>query len=196
MTPIAEVRLSVTLDRERTMIFNVNTMRAFEKASAQLAAEEGREPHSYWDCILGMLKYYEDHGSEITQIMAMVKDDPMGAMARQLRLGSRISHYISASDLQAMTWATIHEYPNGKKKPVWPLDLDDIGLMVHPQETINLINKILEGHSKNSPSKAEVGEVSGAGGKVVTMPSSAEPAPTPSESGGDQSIALPADAFA
>lgn len=178
MTPIAEARLSIHLDRERAMIFNFNTIRKYE--------ESGKP---YWDTMINLFDTYENLQKEIEGLGT-------APTARQIgRLNLSVLAHISMTDLQTLVWASVHEYGGPKKKTaIWPLEMDEMGMYLHPSRSGELLRLVAKGYMQNAPSKEELGEVSGAGPQIVAPP--AEAAQKASESGGDPSIELPADAFA
>lgn len=186
-TPIAEVRLSVQLDRERALIFNLNTMAAYEEATANTG-----EPKFYWDTMLALFKFYEDNAAEFTELYPIKEGDGMDKARRRTKLGTAIMRYISARELKALVWACVHEYKHDE--PIWPLTVAQVAKFLKPQDTISTVYTIMKGHSSNGPSKAELGEASGDGpSKIVEQP--AEAAPKQQEAGGGRLIELPVAAF-
>lgn len=178
MTPIAEVRLSILLDRERTLIFNVNTMAAYEEATGNF----------YWDTMLKLFEFYEKRQSQA------IAHAPGGklTLAQQTRMGLEMLRHISTKDLSALLWAATHEYQGDM--PKWPLTIEQVGRYLRPQDTPRILNLIIQGHASNNPTREELGEASGAGPQSAAKPAeAARPAPA---SGGEASIELPADAFA
>jgi hypothetical protein len=176
MTPIAEVRLSIQLDKERALIFNVNTMSAYEQASGNF----------YWDTMLKLFEFYEKHQADLAPDLPGEKR----SQAQMTRMGLEMLRHLSTRDLTALLWAATHEY-NGDV-PFWPLTQAQVGRYLRPQDTPRILNLIIQGHTSNAPTRSELGEVSGAG-PVTDNP--AEVARTQAAAGGPASIALPLDAF-
>lgn len=173
MSPIAETRLSIVLDRKRELIFNVNAIRAYERASGK----------NYWDTMLKLFEFSEQQQTKLTPDLP----DGKRSNAQLIRMSLELLRHVSIDELATLLWAACHEYRG--KKPVWPLELDEVGTYLLPQDTPRILNLIIQGHAANSPTKAELGEASGAGG---TAPSPAEASPQIS---GEPSIELPAGAF-
>lgn len=186
-TPILEVRLPIQLDRERTMIFNGHMMQKFEEVAGN---PNGDEPPRYWAVMIRLMQYYEDHADEIAELWR--KDAPITAklLQRRMLMVPKIMRYISSKDLQLLLWCSLIEYKG--KKPTWPLDIDDLARMIRPNQTLEIVNKLLEGHRANNPTAEELGEASGDG--EATKPS--EAAQSQPESGGEATIALPASVLA
>lgn len=176
MTPVAEVRLSILLDRERALIFNVNTMSAYEQATGNF----------YWDTMLKLFEFHERNQAEL-------KPDVNGrrSLAQQIRMGLEMLRHISTRDLASLLWAACHEYEGDV--PKWPLTVAQVGRYLKPQDTPRILNLIIQGHSSNNPSRDELGEASGAGPQSAAKP--AEAARLAVVNGGEASIALPAGVF-
>lgn len=188
MTPIAEVRLPIHLDRERAMVFDLHTMAAYEEATAKFTADG--QPKFFWDMMLKLLEFYEEHAQELQAVGKPSESDTADIIRRRTKLGMQIMRYISARDLHALLWASLHTY-NGDT-PVWDITIEKVGRLLRPQQTLPVVFQIVNGYFANSPTKAELGEASG----PVLVAKPAEQAPMDDADGGEVSIAVPADAFA
>lgn len=184
-TPIAEVRIPVVLDRERTMIFNLNTMAAYEQATGKF----------YFDTLL---KLYEIHMNASEETKALIDAASTGNDAaanldlkKVQEIGLGIIRQVSMQDLRALIWAAVHEYDDNDN-PKWPLTIAKVGRLLTPLKMPALLRLVVQGNNANNPTKAELGEASGAAAGPVLV----EAAPKPSANGGAPSIELPADAFA
>ncbi len=183
MTPIAEVRIPVELDRDartgaylpRSLVFNVNTMAAYEEKTGKF----------YWDTVLKFSEIQGKYGYRLET------GETVPSQAEMRRSSTDIIRRIRVADIHAMLWAALHTY-DAQDNPKWPLTLAQIGRLIMPFDTAKFLGLILKGIQANSPTNAELGEVSG--GPTLVKP--AEPPTTQEESGGEASIELPASAFA
>jgi len=190
MTPIAEVRLPVNLDRQREIIMNANTMRFYEQESAKSGAGK-----SYWETMLDLMRFYDDCGEEMVAVGTYEKSEDRKITQRRLQLYTSVMRYINTTELLAMIWAALHQY-DAQDEPFWDLTPSKLGRMIKPIDTIGLVSAIIRGHNGNAPTAKELGEVSGGDEKVVEVLPAETKTPRPQlVNGGAASIALPADAF-
>jgi hypothetical protein len=170
MTPIAEKRIPLTLDKERVLIFNCNTMVAYEEATGKF----------FLDTIASLYDALKPLLDARLAVKAGKTDQPMVT-------GMEVVRRVPMTQLRALVWAACHEYKNDE--PVWPLTITQVGRYIRLDNLVQVFQLFLLGHSKNSPTEKELGE---------SQPSSAslaEPAAAPQTNGGERSIELPEDAF-
>jgi len=154
--PINEVRIPVVIDRDRTLLFNLNMMSKYEEITK----------NSYWTTITKMIQFYRDN-------LGTLKLDDEKALekyidANFMGLMAKLACVIPVRDQHALLYAACHEY-DGNDEPSWPLTLGQLGRFIKPGVSLFLLSQIIAGHMGNSPTKKELGEVSGLD-KVKTMP--------------------------
>lgn len=177
INPIAESRVPVRLgDRDLVMIFNANTMVAFEQATGKF----------FMDVVTGLYEIMFPKGHE----------DAKGAPVPVRVKGLDIVRQISMTDLRALLWSSFHEY-DAQDNPVWPMTIAQVGRQLNFQNVIPVFIKFLTGVSDNSPTKEELGESqaeeSAKPTPVLVDASANKKAAGP---GGEDGIRLPADALA
>ena len=172
--PIAEVRVPITLDKERTMIFNLNTMAAYEEASGKF----------YFDTLVHLYEVYTNNTKVPVPIDGKPAEPPMLNPLTIIR-------QVSMKDLRDLIWAATHEY-DAKDEPRWPLTRSQVGRYLSSTTMPRYLNAVLIGHAANSPTQAELGEVSAAA-RTADAPASGDQ--TPHGNGGVPSTVLREDAF-
>lgn len=129
---IAETRVPVHLgDRDYMMIFNCNTMVAFEEVTG---------------------KFFLKTCSSL--LMTAFPEGPDKPMI--VNVGSLLAK-VSMQDLRALLWASIHEYDKDDN-PVWPLTLNQIGRLLKLQDILPIFKSFMTGQSANNPTETEMGE--------------------------------------
>lgn len=184
MNPFNETRIPVELGRDakgtpipRILIFNVNTIGAYEEVSGK----------PYWDTVLAIFDVYGKYGPKLNAGETVPS-------AEALRSSSTdILRHIRIKDVHQLTWAALHEYDGEEQPPRWPLTIAKVGRLINTWDTIPMLAAIVRGIQQNVPTAAEMGEAKGAGPQLVEP---AEAAQMPSANGGQASIALDAAAFA
>ena len=198
MPAIAEVRIPITLDRERELIFNFNTYSEFEAVTAR----DGN-PQFYFDVMLKLEELFEKVRQSNEPVDESRLDADPEKRAAQIRdiQGRRFLAAVRqapTSDLRNMIWAALHEYDK-HGEVVHPLTRNQIGRCLGLLDIPRLVGMVLRGHLANSPNKAELGEAAGAGNQqpAATPPVANEPqASTQPENGGAPSTVLHAEDFA
>ena len=171
MTPTTETRVPVKLDKERFMVFNANTMCAYEEATGKFFLDTVAYLHN-------VLKPLIESRAKLAA----------GESPEELS-GMEIMRKVSTRDLRALLWASLHEYRGNPPEPFWPLTQFQVGRFLQPKDVIRIFTLFMFGQSSNSPTKSEMGE-----SPAREMVPESAPRPT-EESGGEPSIELPADAF-
>lgn len=189
MTPIAEVRIPIQLDKDkegrwiqRSLVFDANTCVAYDDVSGKF----------YWDTIARFFAVYSMPELRPTATVVNAKGISVPTQAEASRIAIATLRHVPSKDVLQMAWAALHEYDK-MDNPVWPLTLSQLGRLVKPVKMAGLMAMLVNGHSANSPDKDELGEASGAG--PVLVPTPAEATQSPAASGGAPSTGLPADAF-
>jgi len=175
-SPIAEERIPVMLDRERAMIFNANTMMAFEKQTGK----------HYWKTIADLYELVKPQYEQMKQLRSNPETKPDDIMSLVM---SGFLANVPVTDVTVLIWAAIHEYDGDN--PVWPMTLPQVARYLNsPAAIIAAINGFIHGMSLNTPTTKEMGEYPARPHATVeTRVASA------GMNGGDSSIALPEDAF-
>lgn len=170
MTNIAETVIPITLGgQKRAMVFNLNTMAAFEELRKK----------SFTDTVV---KLYEE-------LEPLLRDKNSSTDAA--RVGLRILSRIPMLDLRALLYAALHEYDEDDN-PTWPLSVTQIGRMIGPSNILEVFGAFLRGHQENLPTKEEMGEAAGA--PATSALADAPIAPTRAN-GGAASFELPEGVF-
>ena len=166
LNPIAEVRSTLRLGgQDRTLVFNANTMIAFEQATG---------------------KFFLHTVSEL-----MNAAYPEGLEKPIARSPYEILSKVSMSDLRALLWAAMHDY-DADDNPVWPLKLTQVGRLLTLPDIIPAFSVFLRGQTANSPTNNEMGESQAADEQAI--PTNGQPQ-TMQENGGERGIELPEGAF-
>jgi hypothetical protein len=132
LNPVAEVRSSIRLGgADRTLVFNCNTMVAFEQVSGKF----------FLHVVSDLLSAAYPQGVE----KAVVKS-PYEILSK-----------VSMSDLRALLWAAMHEYDENDD-PVWPLKLHQVGRLLTLPDIIPAFTIFLRGQTANNPTSSEMGE--------------------------------------
>jgi len=169
----AETTIPIELDGPRMMVFNANTMGAFEEKSG---------------------KFFMDFMGQVFDALHPKADPTSSEMPLKLASAWDIVRKIPVRDIHLLVWAAIHTYDEDDF-PSWPLTPGRVGRLIQFQDIPDILTAIMRGHNKNSPTKAEMGESPAR--SVPAAPLSAGDAPsTEAGNGGERSIVLPADAFA
>lgn len=178
MSQIAEVRIPINLDQARTMIFNMNTMAAYEEVSGKFYFDTLLDLHTNYTSVLEEARAAA--GLEPGQML-----DPTNP-AHMLKVNAfKIVRKLPMKDMRDLIWAATHEYKGDD--PYWPLTRTQVGRCINPMSVMIVINAILKGHAENSPTKKELGEAASAVRTTVVL---AEAVETPHANGGVPSIAL------
>lgn len=183
MTPLAEVRVPVHLDRDRSLICNSNTMQAFDEESARgPRGEEGRL--FYWD---EMLKIFARNDAAFATLTS--HEGPDGKRfytgAEAFVAYTKVIRQTPARIFNLMLWAMLHTYDPVTGEPVWDLTPTQVGRLVKPASSPLLIQQMVLAHSANAPDREELGEASGA---AVKIPTSAEATPPAVQEPGGENI--------
>jgi hypothetical protein len=163
---IAEKRIPVKIgEKTYTLVFDVNTMCAYEEATGQFFLEA------------------------CTEIMEIVF--PAGTEKdKTVRVSpSALVSKLSIIKLRALLWASMHDYDKNDN-PVWPLTISQVGKLIDIQNIVEVFREFLRGNAQNQPSKETLGESQA---DVETKPQSDEPQDP--MNGGNRSIELPDSAF-
>jgi len=132
MMSLAEKRVPIKLGgRDFTMIFNANTMCAFEDATGKF--------------------FLRTTATLLMTAFPNGTDKPM-VLNPGIILGK-----VSMVDLRALLWASIHEY-DADDNPTWPLKLNQVGRMLRLEDILPIFNSFLTGQSDNNPTEKELGE--------------------------------------
>ena len=197
MTPtLAEVRIPIQLDIPRMLIFNLNTMAMFEQTTRTAENVEGK---FYFDVILKLFEIYQSVTTEAQELMkrAAEEAEPGTDLSRLemvdiQKMGLNIIRKVSMIDLRALIFSALHEYPKGSKVPEWPLTIYEVGRHLTPLLMPGILRKIIDGHSQNSPTRKELGEVSAV---PTAAPVLVKPEPKEAEISGLPFTELPVDAL-
>lgn len=132
LNPIAEVRSTIKLGgRDRTLVFNCNTMVAYEQATG---------------------KFFLQTVSDLVTAAF-----PSGMEKGIVKSPYEILRKVSMADLRALLWAAMHEYDK-EDNPIWPLTLNQVGRLLLFQDIIPAFNSFLVGQVGNNPTRKEMGE--------------------------------------
>lgn len=180
ITPIAEVRIPVKLDRERDLVFDLNTMAIYEEKTKKF----------YWDTLMELFDLQQLAVDKAkAEWRAAHPDEELPKVVPYEY--TDILRKLPMMDFRMLIWAACHEYDE-QGNIIHPLTAVQIGRCLHPLESITMLGAILAGHVQNSPTKEEVGE--------APAPPANDEAPvgaerTAEEGGGEASIELPEGAF-
>ena len=157
--------------KQVTLIFNANSMKAFEKATGKFFLDTVAQLYE-------AMRPGLDKGAEATNAFDIVHKVPM-------------------EDLVALIWAALHEYgrnPADLDEPFWPMTVNRVGRMIQLQDVPLVFTAFLRGQIKNSPNQEEMGESQA---RSAMAPASGDGAASKIEAavGGERSIDLPADVF-
>lgn len=168
MTPIAETRIPVVIGgRKMTMVFNLNTMSAFEEVRHKLFTET-------------VVKLYQEMEPLFANAQGQQGDEAK-------RVGLQILQRIPILDLRALLWAALHDY-DANDEPHWPLTINQVGRMIGPANMLEVFGAFLRGHQQNLPTREEVGE---SGGRSAESTPSAQTAASTPANGGTEFTELP-----
>ena len=162
----------------RILIFNANTMCAYEEATKKFFLDTVTSLYDAMRPALDAQKTVEAETSSVPATNAF-----------------NIIHKVPMKDLRALIWAALHEYDRDDN-PVWPLTIGQVGRLIQLQDVPRVFNAFLRGQIKNSPSTEELGESRASSAPAAPNPLGGATLKTGAESGGERSIELPADAFA
>lgn len=179
---LAEVRIPIVLDKPRTLIFNLNTMLAFEQISGRF----------YFDALLELLEIYGQATQEARDLKIRLNPvwdgtDPNDPLKLNIL---KLLRRVSMGTLKFLVWAALHEYTKDDE-PKWPLSVGAVGRMILPVRVPEILNLLVQGHTSNSPTSNELGEADSA----AKAAGPAEVVPMPQSSGGEQSSELHAEDF-
>jgi hypothetical protein len=181
MSPIAEKRVPVTLGGvERVLVFNINTMCQYEEATD---------------------KFFLDTVATLYEVVTAAREKAVAANDLNAKGDPNINpleviRHVSMKALRALLWAALHEYDKDGE-PHWPLTMAQVGRLLQPEDIVPVFTKFIQGQSRNSPTREEMGESVAQLPKAATAPAEAAPAASSNgTAGGERSIELPADAFA
>lgn len=180
----AEITVPVELGGvKRMLVFNANTMCAFEEATGKFYLKTISE-------LYDVMTPYVASIAETRQAATAAGKDPAKAvlpvMSPYLLMES-----VPITTLRALVWSALHTYVNDE--PVWPLTINQVGRMMGFEQLPKIFTAFLKGQINNSPTSEELGE--------FRAPSANDQgsAPTPKKievaDGGELSIELPAGAF-
>lgn len=200
MQPFMETRVPISLGGvKRTLVFNVNTMCAYEEATGKFFLDTVA---SLYDAMAPALTTAIKQAAASAETGQDAASEPgldgNGASDSQPSLGQRnaktspfdIVRKVPMRDLRALLWAALHEYDQNDE-PTWPLTLNQVGRMLGMADILPIFTSFLKGQSVNQPSKEEMGE-----SLPAAVDGGASPALKLTADGGDHSIELPASAFA
>jgi len=145
--PIAEVHIPVKLDRERTMIFNLNTLSRFQETSGLF----------YFDFITNLQTTFNDV-VENARRAALAKNPGADLRTILFNMNDVLKH-IDLRAIHHLVAAAVHEY-DSDDNPVWPLTVGKVGRYISTIDVYPLVRKILDGHMQNAPTPTELGEAS------------------------------------
>ena len=180
--PFAETTIPIQLDRKRVMVFNSNTMAAYEQATGKF--------------FLDVIAILYDVNLKIQELRLELEASPeweaLTEEERKRRFGTAafkiVATHVRVEDLRAIVWAAIHEYDRDDV-PTWPLSIHKIGRLLGTEMLVGLVPLIVRGQAENSPSKEEAGESA----RPDTVAESA--ATSPHVNGGASGFALDVGAF-
>ena len=200
MQPFMETRVPISLGGvKRTLVFNVNTMCAYEEATGKFFLDTVA---SLYDAMAPALTTAIKQAAASAETGQDAASEPgldgNGASDSQPSLGQRnaktspfdLVRKVPMRDLRALLWAALHEYDQNDE-PTWPLTLNQVGRMLGMADILPIFTSFLKGQSVNQPSKEEMGE-----SLPAAVDGGASPALKLTADGGDHSIELPASAFA
>ena len=200
MQPFMETRVPISLGGvKRTLVFNVNTMCAYEEATGKFFLDTVA---SLYDAMAPALTTAIKQAAASAETGQDAASEPgldgNGASDSQPSLGQRnaktspfdIVRKVPMRDLRALLLAALHEYDQNDE-PTWPLTLNQVGRMLGMADILPIFTSFLKGQSVNQPSKEEMGE-----SLPAAVDGGASPALKLTADGGDHSIELPASAFA
>lgn len=178
MANIAESRIPIMLDKQRIMIFNANTMSAYEEATGNFFLDT--VARLYEALKPSFDKAREDAKKEGVELSEVISLKPL-----------EIARRIPMKELRALVWAAVHEYKEDDV-PFWPLTINQIGRYISTSNVASIFLTFLKGQANNSPTEGEMGE---SPAPVVSGNIDAKKPHLVPENGGAPSIVLPADAF-
>ncbi len=171
---LAEVRIPIDLDGPRTLVFNLNTMMAFEQMSGRF----------YFDALMELLELYANASKVARDKKLALNPQWDGTDPKDpLRLDVvTLLRKVSMATLKSLVWASLHEY-NENDDPKWPLSIGTVGRLITPLKVPELLNLVVQGHTSNSPTPGELGEAGSAAkvavpAEVVVMPQPSGGAPS------------------
>jgi len=173
MTQIAETRVPVMLDKERYMLFNANTMVAYEEATGKF----------FLDTVASLYDALQPVFEARARKKAGAEEDDNANVVIALRVMRRVP----IRELRALLWASLHEY-NAQGEPFWPLTIAQVGRLLKPGAVLPIFTSFMRGQSANAPTKEEMGE-------SQALPETAAASAPTADSTGEPSIDLPVDAF-
>lgn len=181
MQPLfAEKRVPIQLGGEEfVLIFNANTMAAFEEASGKFYLDTLAR---LFDAIRPSWEARKAKTNGAPAVPTTVGEDDYLAdnPITLLRL-------VPMKEILALVWAAAHTYDRDDV-PSWPYTLPQIGRMINLTDIPRLVIAFMNGQTANSPSTAEMGESPAPLQAVQVRDSKAN-------GGGEPSIKLPEDAF-
>ena len=135
--------LTVELGGEqRTMYFDLNTFAAFEEVTRSALHPEGKR---FFAFIADMERVF----SKVTSKGSPIKELSLGEVLT-------IVGEVSLTDIRALAWAAMHEYPDTKGPPEWPLTLHEVGRLIDAQNLGTLLPRLLSASSDNMPDAEEI----------------------------------------
>ena len=176
MTPICEKRIPIVLDKPRELVFNFTTLAKYEEESEKAYAPKPGK--SYWDTIV-----------QITNTQSRVAAATIAA-GKTSYMWSDVLKELPMRDIRIMLHAALMEYPDSKSDPVWPLTVGQLSRYIDPQRVVEVVEAIILGHQKNSPTKEELGEASAPPPEQQPEPDLALQDNPPATNGGAASIGL------
>lgn len=147
--PVAEARIAVVLSdgKKRTMVFNANTMCAYEEATGKFFLDTVAR---LYDALKVTVK--TEDGKEPSPDL---KDAV--AKADDKKSGMEIMRRVPMTDLRALLWASLHEYDE-IGEPYWPESIAKVGRVLNFGLVPAVFLAFISGQSKNAPGKDELGE--------------------------------------
>ena len=188
----AETVVPLLLDKQRNLVFNANTMKAYEKATGKFFLDTVA---SLYDAMRPALEAEE---------AAKKRENPQPEDGGASRVAVAINaldiiHKVPMNDLVALIWAALHEYgknPSDPDEPSWPMTINRVGRLIQLQDVPRVFTAFLKGQTRNSPSAEEMGESPAQSAPTLATPGGGSASRTEADGGGERSIELPADAFA
>jgi len=183
---LIEKRLPIVLDRLRYLLFDLNTMIAYEEKTCTPTRPEGK---FYWEVVLRLLEF---HDNELAKLPPLQEGEKRPTEELK-KLFEAYGKAVGAADVRMLIWAALHEYEDGSDEPHWDITPATVGRYLTPAQSLGAVSLIVKGHQLNAPTKEELGEALGAA--VQTMKSASTTPPEVKTAGGQKSIELPAGAL-
>ena len=191
----AETVVPILLDQQRNLVFNANTMKAYENVTGKFYLDTVAK---LYDAMRPSLEVQRT--TEMRESLAAVVSEVTGEPVKAVTVSALdVIHSVPMNDLLPLIWAALHEYgknPVDPDEPSWPLTLNRVGRLIQFADVPRVFTAFLKGQIKNSPTESEMGESLAPSVTAVKVNGHGAAPTTEADNGGERSINLPADAFA